>query len=92
MPKTVTLSDSELAALQAIRQVVADTQHPTRPDGHRCSMTTWRSDWPMTDIGIPAGQDLVLELRRPTGSPVLQWHIEAGDPGHHVATVPTLEP
>lgn len=31
MPKTVTLSDSDLAALHAIRQVVADTPHPARP-------------------------------------------------------------
>jgi hypothetical protein len=31
MPKTVTLSDDELVALQAMRQVVADVQHPARP-------------------------------------------------------------
>lgn len=100
MPKTVTLSDDELAALQAMRQAVADARHPARPaaiaaldriaatpeweprfpvhtrsgpqpldvsepDGYRCSMTEWRSDWPETDILIPPGQDLRLELRRP---------------------------
>lgn len=31
MPKTVTLSDDELLALQAIRQVVGDVPHPARP-------------------------------------------------------------
>lgn len=31
MPKTITLSDSDLATLQAIRQVVGDIPHPARP-------------------------------------------------------------
>lgn len=31
MSKTVTLSDDDLAALWAIRQIAADTQHPARP-------------------------------------------------------------
>lgn len=31
MPKTVTLSDAELEALQAVRLIVADAPHPARP-------------------------------------------------------------
>lgn len=31
MPKTVTLSDEDLAVLRAARQIVADVQHPARP-------------------------------------------------------------
>lgn len=120
MPRIVTLSDDEFAALQAIRLVVADSPHPARPaaiaaldriaaapadeprfpvvtrsgaqpldmyhpDGHRSSLLEWRSDWDRTDIQIPAGQDLVFELRRPAGSPVLQWRVEAGDPDHRRA-------
>jgi len=121
MPKTVTLSDDELLALQAMRQIVADTPHPARPaaiavldrirtqpedgprfpvvtrsgaipldlsqpDGHRSSTLEWRSDWPGTDIVIPVGDDLRLELRRPGSACALMcWPIEAGDPGHRRA-------
>jgi hypothetical protein len=114
MPKTVTLTDADLVALQAIRQAIADTQHPARPtaiaaldriaaapeedprfpvvtrsgvqpmdlaepDGYRCSMTEWHSHRSITDITIPTGQDLLLELRRPSGNVVMAWPIEAGD-------------
>lgn len=121
MPKTVTLSDDELLALQAMRQLVADTLHPARPaaiaaldriktqpedglrwpfhgrtgpipldpsypDGHRSSTLEWRSDETLTDIMIPAGQDLRLELRRPGSNTALMcWPIGAGDPDHRRA-------